>query len=142
LIGPAFQVTRDLASKIPTKRFQDWKDRIVDGKERDFWKAVNRPYSFMKHADHDPDGILEVKDERFNDFVIMFTISFFNELTGRWSSTMSTFMYWFAVRNPDQLIGEDFQRWIKHSDIVGMAKMSRDESRDLVGQSMWFRKGL
>jgi hypothetical protein len=60
LVCVGWQVLRDLCEKRDTVRHKALKALIRPGMEREFWRGMNSAANFFKHADRDPDEILEV----------------------------------------------------------------------------------
>ena len=66
-----FRIVRDLAADIPGHRIEDLLAKTIKpGMEAQFWKAVNRPANFLKHADKDPNDILDDVQEELNDVTL------------------------------------------------------------------------
>lgn len=103
MISPAFQICRDLARKQQTKTYLAFKDNIKEGFLNEFWKHVNRAWTFFKHADSDPESFFPGMDEQLNDYAIIVSILIYNEIAGSISKEMQAYSYWFMSLNPEFL---------------------------------------
>lgn len=66
----ARQIIRDLCEQRGNvESYEQFKDRIAPGQEKEFWGAINKSANFLKHADKDADKIHEINEEE-NDFVV------------------------------------------------------------------------
>ena len=78
----AFGILRALAEKRGSvKAHQAISDRIRPGKEGEFWRYINRASNFLKHADRDPDAMLEDVSAEINDSAIFFAIVYYADLS-------------------------------------------------------------
>lgn len=79
------------------------KNMIKPGKEKEFWKASNKSANFLKHADRDPKGILELEETEI-DVTIALTCGYWNDLGYQPSLQMRGFMAWFAAMYPELIV--------------------------------------
>lgn len=103
VIGAAHRVVRDLCERRGDiesyLRFTDW---IAPGHESEFWRQWNASINFLKHADEDADGILELDDEA-SDFLIIFTSKWYQDLGNSPTPEMRIFAGWWTFQHPDML---------------------------------------
>jgi hypothetical protein len=101
----AFQVLRDLAEKSRDCEAHQWTlSQIRPGKEREFFRALNKAASFLKHADRDDADVLTV-DDRVNDYTLFFACRYHDTLGFSQCPEVKAFTVWFAVTNPDLVNG-------------------------------------
>jgi hypothetical protein len=106
----AFGILRALAEKQGSVRIhQEIVNRIQPGKQSEFWWYINRASNFLKHADRDPDAILEDVNEEINDSAIFFAITYYADLSPESiSRTMNMFFMWYLCSHPN-LMTEEFR---------------------------------
>jgi hypothetical protein len=80
-------------------RFSDW---IVPGAEKKFWREMNRQASFVKHADNDPDEILEF-DPETTELLMLMASKWFVDLGNSTSPEIRTFGLWYSFMYPRTL---------------------------------------
>ena len=101
LVAAGFRILKDLAEqsgKVLTHQYL--KAIIKPGKEKDFWKLMNRAANFLKHADRDPDEILNVKEE-ISDAMLLFACSYYRDLVYDITPEMTAFVTWYIALYPD-----------------------------------------
>jgi len=104
LASAAQEVFRGLikARGIPSPSIKDT-DRIPDDKRGLWIKAVNRESTFFKHADTDPDAVLDF-DPDFVQFIILDGCLMCSKLTdGKIPRECTVFGHWFILKNPQFL---------------------------------------
>lgn len=115
------RILRDIAEKQANC---DWheaiKKNIRPGMENKFWAAMNTEANFLKHADKDHDGILEVGEE-INDHMILGCCLYYQSLGYEPTPEMRGFVAWYIMIYPELLVdeapakslltGKDFDRW-------------------------------
>lgn len=106
----AFGILRALAEKRGSVRVhQAIVDHIKPGMESEFWRHINRASNFLKHADRDPEGILEDVSEEINDGAIFFAITYYADLSAEpISRVMNLFFIWYLCSHPN-LMTDDFR---------------------------------
>ena len=104
VVGAAYRIVRDLAEKAGNTQFHEiFKQMIRPGKEKQFWAGINKAANFLKHADSDPAGVLEVEEE-LNDVLIATACIYYESLGYELTPIMRGFMVWCMVLNPDFFI--------------------------------------
>jgi hypothetical protein len=98
----SLRIVRDLAAK----RDDGYINKIVKtiikpGMEKEFWRLFQIPANFFKHADRDPDGLLENIDEKANEGVIFLACSFYQDLGHQYTPEMMTLVAWYMALHPE-----------------------------------------
>ncbi|MBN23111.1 MAG: hypothetical protein CL678_17635 [Bdellovibrionaceae bacterium] len=96
-----FRIVRDLAELKNIEEYIQIKDHIKTGMEKEFWKYINRPSNYFKHADKDPEKTFDGIDEKVNEFTILWAIRIYRGLGGQLSVEMRGFLAWFMCLYPD-----------------------------------------
>jgi len=126
LISAAERILRDIGAQKNAPIHQLHLEMLKPGTEKEFWSMVNRPANFLKHADKDPDDILDNIDEKLNDIKIFISCLYYTDLQFTRSIEMDTFLTWFFVVNP-HFINEEHaeakEGYMEFADI-------RNESRE------------
>lgn len=125
LCAAGFRILRDIADKKGNVEMHEvHKQMIKPGKEAEFWKRVNLPANFFKHADKDSDPavVYEGIDEEANDAMILWACIYYKDLGFHLTPEMKAFMLWFRALNPrvmdDEVVaeileGSEFYRTLK-----------------------------
>jgi hypothetical protein len=72
------------------------------------WSHLTKTANFLKHANRDPEPILDSLDARENDWRIGFCLLLYRSLRGTLTPTMAAFHTWMVTRYPDQFqLAED-----------------------------------
>jgi hypothetical protein len=104
LAAAGFRILRDLGSvKTDSEINQYLKHIIKPGMEGKFWQSFNRAANFFKHAERDPDDMLENVQEEVNDVLILFACLYYRDIGYEWTAEMLTFVAWYIVLNPEVL---------------------------------------
>lgn len=103
----AFRILRDLASKRSDSYMEKIAQAIIKpGKEKECWSLFLGPANFLKHADRDPDAILDNVDEVANDFILFWACTYYQDLGNQFTPEMNTLVSWFMALYPD-LVRDD-----------------------------------
>jgi hypothetical protein len=111
------------------------------------WSRLTQTANFLKHADRDPDAIVDVVDPQENDWRIGFCLLLYRSLKGTLSPTMAAFHNWMTVRHPDEFqLAEDadkaFEQVYRHSISV-LKSAGRDVEMFLLTALIeTYRKGI
>jgi hypothetical protein len=100
VISAACRIIRDLCSRANTSTWQKFDEVFIPGKQREAWGAFSRAANFFKHADRDPDDILEGVQEEVNDYLIFLSLALHEDL-GQRTIRMRTHMAWMMLFYPD-----------------------------------------
>ncbi len=76
-------------------------DLVVPGREKEWRSGMNRPQNFFKHADEDPDGVLEFRPVDLVPFVILDCIDMYGRYVRSSPPDSVLFMTWFSLNYPD-----------------------------------------
>jgi hypothetical protein len=107
VVAAALGILRALAeSRGDVRTHEAFKRIIRPGKEREFWAVMNRASNFLKHADRDPQALLEDVRAEINDGAIFMAASYYADLSGKVSRPMSVFLAWHASFHPELLTDE------------------------------------
>lgn len=71
---------------------------------KEFYRRVNEAFNFMKHADNDPDAVLDFRPN-VTPFMILDCVVIYQSLTKEVPWVFQTFLVWFSLHNPDTLFG-------------------------------------
>jgi hypothetical protein len=90
--------------------FDIYPERSCDGFDRDLdrlvaelgWPKFNRVTNFLKHADNDPEGILDNASEAETQMGIGFALILHCRIAGRYTPETMAFDMWIKVLNPDK----------------------------------------
>jgi hypothetical protein len=97
----AERILRDVAENSSSSNLhQRLKQMIKPGKEKEFWKRSNQSANFLKHADHDPVGTLEIKDEEI-EFTLALVCGYWVSLGHHPSGQIRGFLSWFVAMHPE-----------------------------------------
>ena len=72
--------------------------------EKKFWRHLQAPANFFKHADRDPDGILENIDERANEGLLYMACLFYQDLGHQYTPEMMSLVGWYIALHPEFLL--------------------------------------
>jgi hypothetical protein len=103
LTAAGSRILRDLCLKKGTLGFQSIRDFILPGMERKFWKLMNRGADFFKHADRDPDEILDDVDEEANDALLFLATGHYADLGYTPTLEMCMLQVCVIIRHPNFL---------------------------------------
>jgi len=88
-------------------------DFIRPERQREYRDFINRPRDFLKHADREPDGLLDFIPE-YSPFVLQDAAHMYEKLTGRMLREGRAFMLWFMFEYPGLLKSGPFAEEIKY----------------------------
>jgi hypothetical protein len=91
---------RDIAERKATPGTQETKAMIAPGMESQFWSAINKFANFLKHADKDPDEIIEI-DEAVNDGILMLAVHVWLDLGHQQTPEMQALWVLFGAIHPE-----------------------------------------
>lgn len=98
----AFEILKDIAI---SRGGSDWLDAfnncLVPKFKNEAWGVLKAPYNFLKHANRDPDGVLEDVHEEVNDGVLLFAAIHFQSLGNQFTPEMTTFILWYSKIHPE-----------------------------------------
>ena len=104
LAAASLAVLRDLSKR---KGKGEWlaafNDLVEPGREKELWHFVEAPSNFLKHANRDPDRILEEFEEESNDAFLFFCCGLLRDLGQPLTLEMKALWWWFATMHPGVL---------------------------------------
>ena len=72
LVGAAYHILRDIAEVSGKSRsYNMFKAIIPPGKESKFWRIANSVPNFLKHADEDPEEVMDVDIDMWIDLTLL-----------------------------------------------------------------------
>ena len=95
-----FRILRDLVKHKKVDSPQLFEKIIRPEMKKEFWHLFNKPYNFFKHADKDPEDILDTVDEEINDFWLFLAIRYYDALGERLTTEMNAYQGWFMLSYP------------------------------------------
>ncbi len=90
---------------------------------KEFIKRLTDSENFLKHADRDPESILELKPG-ITPFMIMDAVQTYEAQAGEVSPIMKTFRLWMLIQHP-QAIRDEFRAEWMHKLHLASAEMGR-----------------
>jgi len=103
LASAGFRILRDLG-KARNSDISQYLATIIKPKmEGRFWKVFSGAANFFKHADSDPDAVLENIQEEVNDVLILFACFLYRDIDSRWTAQMLAFVAWYILIHPEIL---------------------------------------
>lgn len=131
LVAAAFRILRDIGKAKNSDIHQYLTAVIKPEMQGKFWKVFSHVANFCKHADSDPDAILEGVQEEVNDVLILLACFFYRDIELNWTPPMVAFVAWYIVIHPtfiDCLQDDPVLRQIVQNVEMSMIRVkSRDE---------------
>jgi hypothetical protein len=131
LAAAGFRILCDIGKAKNSEFNQCLTAVIKPGMQGKFWKVFSRAANFFKHADSDPDAILEDVQEEVNDVFILFACFLYRDIESHWTPQMLAFVTWYIVIYPeflDYLQDDPALRHMVQSEDMSMIRgKSRDE---------------
>jgi hypothetical protein len=101
LASAGFRILRDTAEAKKARFHEDFVQTVIKpGMERQFWTAINRPANFFKHAEIDPDEILENVEETVNDSLLVLCCFWYVSLGYELTPEMEALLRWSMIFYP------------------------------------------
>lgn len=100
----AFKILKDLAKVHGNVFIHKTTQAVIrPGKESDFWGKMHSFSNFLKHADKDPDGIVDNIKEEVNDLGLMLCARYYQDLGSQLTPEMTVLNGWCVALNPHLL---------------------------------------
>lgn len=113
-----FGILKDLAEQRGPRDFLERAiASIKEEKRGEFWQIMKAPSNFLKHANRDPEDVLEFPVYLAEGF-ICFAITLYGELGNNPTLRMRSFLVVFLMMNPD-LLNEGLFKDIVHGQLAG-----------------------
>jgi len=101
LAAASLSVLRDLSRRGGKREWlAAFDDLVKPGMEEEFWHLIKAPSNFLKHANRDPDGVLEEFEEESNDTFLFFCCGLLRDLGQPLTLEMKALFWWFAMMHP------------------------------------------
>jgi hypothetical protein len=121
-----FRILRDLADKQNNNVNKIIQSFIRPGMEGKFWGSMQSFANFLKHANKDPDDIIDNIQEEFNDAMLFLASLYYQDLGYQLTPEMLALSGWFSAIHPDCI----------RNDAPGNFKTKLDTVKDLfIGKS-------
>jgi len=132
LASAAFRTLRDLAEANGNCKWHESIKKIIrPGKEKEFWKAVNSSANFLKHADKDPDDLLEI-DCRAVDLCLSACCTYYYSLGYEPTDEMKVLSAFVIIMYPDLLVEDSARDLITSNEVMASIRnLTREESLSL-----------
>lgn len=99
LLGSAWNILHDLLSKTNLESSRDWiTQSFPQHSPNQIIGILKDDWNFFKHADRDPDALLEF-DDSVNEALLMFAVNDFAQLTKATTFPMEIYQFWFIAKN-------------------------------------------
>jgi len=103
----ALRILRDIAEKRHDSLMNQMVEKIIQpNMKKEFWKTLNAPANFLKHAEKDPDAILDNLEEEANDITLLLACIYYKDLGNQLTPEMMAMVVWCMAIHPD-LIRDD-----------------------------------
>lgn len=99
----AGRILKDIAEQRGSAALDLFNARIREDKRKEFWGLTNRAANFFKHADKDPEEILEDVPEEANDVFLFINCLLYQDLGHQLTSEMFAFVSWHMGMYPNLL---------------------------------------
>jgi hypothetical protein len=128
----AYQIIHDINRK---KGYRDLLyDSVVvkDEYRREMINLLKGDYNFFKHAEKDPDQLIEFDGSKTETF-ILFSLFGLEMLGVKHNDIRGAFIIWYAINNPDSLTEKGTKKYINNipaETIAQIRRVSRNEFFD------------
>lgn len=103
VIASAHQILFDIGKNKGVKSMLKNTEALRGREIQDHLRTINYPYNFLKHADRDPDGKINIAPlELFTGDFIMDAIVMLQQLTGSIPLEAKVFWFWFVSKYPQE----------------------------------------
>jgi len=100
-------IVKGLAEKRTDLVFQEGLKRLIrPGTEKEFWQNIQRPANFLKHADRDPEAILDDGEDEDIDWTLFIACMYYKDLGFQLTPEMSALISWHMSIHKDVLLEE------------------------------------
>ena len=101
-----FRILRDVASKKGSNMHNLVQAIIKPGMESKFWWSINSFANFLKHAENDPDAIIDSVDEEVNDAILLMASLYYQDLGHQLTPEMLALVSWYMAIRPEFLLND------------------------------------
>jgi hypothetical protein len=96
-----FRILRDLAKQQNSNLSKSEQSLIKPGMEGKFWGSMQSFANFLKHAEKDPDGIIDNIEEEVNDSILLLASLYYQDLGYQFTPEMLALISWHSAIHPD-----------------------------------------
>lgn len=102
----AYAAASVYANLLNQRGQQSWRDRLIKcypGQEREIRNVLGKSANFFKHADNDPEDILEFDENNNDETIIVATLEYGELLRGtgrKITRPMGIFQCWYFAKDP------------------------------------------
>jgi hypothetical protein len=101
-------ILKNLAEKRTDLVFHEKLIKIIrPGTEKEFWQNIQRPANYLKHADRDPDAILDGGEDEDIDWTLFLACMYYKDLGYQLTPEMSALTSWHVAIHKDILLEDD-----------------------------------
>ena len=126
-----FRILRDLADKQNSNMNKVAQSFIKPGMEGKFWGTMQSFANFLKHADKDPDGIIDNIQEEVNDAILLLATLYYQDLGYQFTPEMLALNGWFSVIHPDLISNDASNNIQKQLDAVKVYLIGKPRNEQL-----------
>lgn len=132
LAAAALQVLSDIGKATGATSMLKQGHYIREDKKKVWFELLNEAQNFFKHADKDPEGVLEFKPSS-TPFYIIDAVLLESQIRKQLSPASNCFLLWFYVAYPDVLTEEPFKNFSKATLDTGVNAEDFKLFLDLIG---------
>lgn len=96
-----FRILRDITEKQNSDISKVTQSFIRPGMEGKFWGSLQTFANFLKHANTDPDGIIDNIQEEVNDSILLLASLYYQDLGYQFTPEMLAITGWYSAIHPD-----------------------------------------
>ena len=96
-----FRILRDLAKKQNSNISKSVQSMIKPGMEGKFWGSIQSFANYFKHAEKDPDAIINNIPEEVNDPILFLASLYYKDLGYQFTPEMLALIGWYSAIHPD-----------------------------------------
>ena len=100
LTAAGHQILRNLAKLRGISSLIKDNPHVRPERRAEFIAAVNEAENFFKHADRDPDAVLEFRPAQ-TEYLLQDAVLLYHQLAGRHFYNGTVYLIWFIARHPD-----------------------------------------
>lgn len=118
LAAAALQVYADVGKRRGVPSMLKHGLYIREERKKEWLALLSTAQNFFKHADSDPDAILDFRPAN-TTFFLLDCVQLQAQLEGRITAAGSCFLVWFYAAYPDVLTNEPFRTFVKATAATG-----------------------
>ena len=113
LTTASLQILADIGVKTGVESMVKNPQFIRPEKRKYVADLMNEPQNFFKHADRDPDGVLEFHPAS-TPFYVIDAVLLHQKLSGATMSACKAFHVWFSLNYPDVLLDGPYKDYVQN----------------------------